>query len=68
MVGAAVVRRLGGEECSILTTTRQELDLCDQAATEAWLIANKPDVVFVAAATVGGIVANDTRPHGVHSR
>ena len=62
MVGAAVVRRLSVEECSILTTTRQELDLCDQAATEAWLIANKPDVVFVAAATVGGIVANDTRP------
>ena len=62
MVGAAVVRRLAGEECSILTTTRQELDLCDQAATEAWLIANKPDVVFVAAATVGGIIANDTRP------
>jgi len=62
MVGAAVVRRLEGESCTILSTTRAELDLCNQAQTEAWLAANKPDVVFVAAATVGGIVANDTRP------
>lgn len=62
MVGAAIVRRLGNEFCTLLTTTRDQLDLLDQAATEAWLSDNRPDVVFVAAATVGGIVANDTRP------
>jgi len=62
MVGAAIVRRLENESCTLLTTTREQLDLLNQAATEAWLSENKPDVVFVAAATVGGIVANDTRP------
>ncbi|MCP4327663.1 MAG: GDP-L-fucose synthase [Alphaproteobacteria bacterium] len=62
MVGQALVRRLAGEGCEILTVPRREADLRDQAATEAWIADNKPDAVFVAAATVGGILANDSRP------
>ena len=62
MVGSAVVRRLQKIDCEILTVTHKEVDLRRQAETEAWLAANKPDTVFVAAATVGGILANDTRP------
>ncbi len=62
MVGAAIVRRLAAEECTILTATRAELDLKDQAAVRAWFAANKPDAVFLAAAKVGGILANDTYP------
>jgi GDP-L-fucose synthase len=62
MVGGALVRRLQKIDCEILTVTHKEVDLRRQAETEAWLAANKPDTVFVAAATVGGILANDTRP------
>ena len=62
MVGSAVVRRLQKIDCEILTVAHKEVDLRRQADTEAWLAANKPDTVFVAAATVGGILANDTRP------
>ena len=62
MAGSAVVRRLAGEGCELITVTRQELDLRDQGRVEAWMQAKRPQVVFVAAATVGGIVANDTRP------
>ena len=63
MVGSAVAReatRLGGFE--ILTTSRHELDLCDQAAVFSWLQNNSPDIVFIAAAKVGGIHANSTYP------
>ena len=52
MVGSAVVRRLQKIDCEILTVTHKEVDLRRQAETEAWLAANKPDTVFVAAATV----------------
>lgn len=62
MVGAALVRRLLGEPCDVLTAGRGDLDLQDQSATYRWLKANKPDLVFVAAAKVGGILANATRP------
>jgi GDP-L-fucose synthase len=62
MVGSALLRRLSGEGCEILTVGRREVDLRRQAETEAWLAKARPDVVFVAAATVGGILANDTRP------
>jgi GDP-L-fucose synthase len=62
MVGSALVRRLEKTDCEILTATHKEVDLRRQAETEAWLAAHKPDTVFVAAATVGGILANDTRP------
>ncbi len=62
MVGSATVRRLASENCHILAPTRSEVDLVDQASVNAWVAANKPDVVIVAAATVGGILANSTRP------
>ncbi|PKU25439.1 GDP-fucose synthetase [Telmatospirillum siberiense] len=62
MVGSAVVRRLGQEPCDILTVTRAELDLRRQSAVEEWLAAQRPDAIVLAAATVGGIHANATRP------
>ena len=62
MIGSALVKRLSREDCEILTIPRSELDLRNQSATEAWMTANKPDAVFLAAATVGGIQANSSRP------
>lgn len=62
MVGSAIVRRLAREDCTVLTATRAEADLSDQASTRGWIEANKPDMVFVAAAKVGGILANSTYP------
>ena len=62
LVGGALVRRLESENCEILTASRDELDLRRQAETEAWIAARRPEVVIVAAGTVGGIHANDTRP------
>lgn len=62
MVGAAIVRRLATEGCTVLTATRAELDLTRQDAVEAWMQKNRPDAVFLAAAKVGGILANDTYP------
>ena len=62
MVGSAIVRRLARENCEVITATRHELDLLRQADVEAWMEEKKPDVVFHAAATVGGILANSTRP------
>lgn len=62
MVGSAILRRLAQEGCDCITASRGELDLRRQAAVEDWLAANRPDVVFVAAARVGGILANDTLP------
>jgi GDP-L-fucose synthase len=62
MVGAALLRRLAGTNCKLLTVSRAELDLRRQAAVEAWMARHRPQAIFVAAATVGGILANDTRP------
>ncbi|WP_421861401.1 GDP-L-fucose synthase [Oceanicaulis sp.] len=63
MVGSALVRRLAAEQPSeILTVTRQEVDLTQQDATRDWLERARPDAVFVPAAKVGGILANDTYP------
>ncbi|HEU0162387.1 MAG TPA: GDP-L-fucose synthase [Rhizomicrobium sp.] len=62
MAGSAIVRRLASEECEILTVDRAELDLQRQADVEHWMAANRPDAIFLAAATVGGIMANATRP------
>ncbi|WP_427452362.1 GDP-L-fucose synthase family protein [Litorimonas sp. WD9-15] len=63
MVGGALVRRLADESVAdVLTPTSGELDLRDQATTLAWIEANRPDAVFVAAARVGGIHANSTYP------
>lgn len=61
MVGSAIVRRLRAAGYSgILTRTRAELDLLDQGAVHAFLVREKPDYIFIAAARVGGIQANDT--------
>ena len=62
MVGAAIVRRLASERCQVLTVDRSRLDWRDQAAARAWMNDTKPDAVFLAAAKVGGILANDTYP------
>src|SRR5690349_4167730 len=63
LVGSAIVRRLEAIGCkTILTATRAQLDLRDQAAVQYWFRANRPECVFLAAGTVGGILANSTRP------
>lgn len=62
MVGSAIVRRLQDYNCEIITADRSQLNLLDQAATRKWLVQNKPDAVILAAAKVGGILANDTYP------
>jgi GDP-L-fucose synthase len=62
MVGSALLRRLAREKCEILTVGRRQVDLRRQTETEAWIAEARPDAMFVAAATVGGILANDTRP------
>jgi GDP-L-fucose synthase len=62
MVGNAVVRRLRCEDVEILLADRDELDLERQKAVEDWMVKNKPDVVIIAAAKVGGIYANATLP------
>jgi GDP-L-fucose synthase len=60
MVGSALVRRLAQEDVKLLTVPRRELDLRDQKAVFDWFTENAPQVVFLAAAKVGGIIANDT--------
>jgi GDP-L-fucose synthase len=60
MVGSALARRLAQEDVELLTAGRGELDLRDQAAVFEWFAAKSPQVVFLAAAKVGGIVANNT--------
>ena len=62
MVGSAVVRRLEREGCTIITATRTEVDLTRQAEVEEFVGASRPDIVVLAAAKVGGILANDTYP------
>jgi GDP-L-fucose synthase len=62
MVGSAIIRRLQREHCDILIAQRGDVDLRDQASTRAWLDSNRPDAVFLAAAKVGGILANDSFP------
>jgi GDP-L-fucose synthase len=62
MAGAAIMRRLEREHCEVVTTTRSELDLMRQAHVHEWVAVSKIDAVFLAAATVGGIMANATRP------
>jgi GDP-L-fucose synthase len=60
MVGAALVRRLAQEDVELQAVARSEVDLRDQAAVFEWFAGKRPRVVFLAAAKVGGIVANDT--------
>ncbi|RXH13539.1 GDP-L-fucose synthase [Bradyrhizobium guangzhouense] len=60
MVGSAIVRRLARENVNIVTVDRREVDLCNQAAVFDWFARARPQVIFLAAAKVGGIVANNT--------
>lgn len=63
LVGSSIVRRLEQDGfTNILTATRDQLDLRDQAAVNYWFRANRPEYVFLVAGTVGGIMANSTRP------
>ncbi len=63
LVGSAVLRRLTAlGYTNVLTATRDQLDLRDQAAVSYWFRANRPEYVFLVAGTVGGILANSTRP------
>src|SRR5215207_671972 len=62
MAGSAITRRLATERCDIIVAGRDEVDLRRQADVEAWIERARPDAVFVAAAKVGGIKANDSLP------
>src|SRR5688572_31724608 len=62
LVGSAIVRRLSCDGVMPLTASREQLDLRNQAAVNAWFAANRPDHVYLVAGTVGGILANSTRP------
>ena len=62
MIGSAIVRRLASEDCEILTVARSELDLLDQAGVRRWMAEHRPNAVVMAAAKVGGILANDRLP------
>jgi GDP-L-fucose synthase len=62
MAGSAITRRLAREDCELITATRSELNLLRQADVDAWMADKKIDVIFLAAATVGGILANTVRP------
>src|SRR5208282_5627444 len=62
MVGSAILRRLANARIELLTLGRDVADLRRQVEVEEWLAEHQPEVIFVAAATVGGIHANSTRP------
>jgi GDP-L-fucose synthase len=63
LVGSAIVRRLAAEpDVDLIVRSRAELDLLDQAATRKFFDTERPDQVYLAAARVGGILANDSRP------
>jgi GDP-L-fucose synthase len=63
LVGSAIARRLqAGRFTNVLAAPREELDLRNQDAVNRWFAANRPEYVFLVAGTVGGILANSTRP------
>jgi GDP-L-fucose synthase len=62
MVGSALVRRLASEDCEVITAGREQLDLMRQADVQAFVHEARPDAIILAAARVGGILANDTYP------
>lgn len=62
LVGSAIVRRLSHEPVTLLTASRDHLDLRDQEAVRHWFQLNRPEYVYLVAGTVGGILANSTRP------
>ena len=62
MVGAAIVRALEPVDCEVVPLGREQADLREQAAVRSWFEANRPDLVFLAAARVGGINPNPQNP------
>ena len=62
MLGSAIMRRLAREDCALISASREDVDLTRQPETEAWFERHRPEIVFVAAAKVGGILANSTYP------
>src|SRR3990167_563351 len=62
LVGGALLRRLEREDCEILTAGREQVDLIRQDQVEKFLQHERPDAIIIAAATVGGIMANSTYP------
>jgi GDP-L-fucose synthase len=62
MVGSALMRRLGRENCRLYGLAREDCDLTRQADVEQWFEQNRPQLVFLAAAKVGGIAANSAAP------
>lgn len=62
MVGSAIVRRLAAENCEVLILDRRDVDLRDQAGVRSWMLDRRPHAIFMAAAKVGGILANDSYP------
>src|SRR5438105_9091155 len=62
MAGSAIVRRLRQDHCEVLVAERRDLDLTRQEPTEAYISSVRPEVVVMAAARVGGILANNTCP------
>jgi GDP-L-fucose synthase len=62
MVGSALVRRLAREDAEVLTVDHRDVDLREQDAVRTWVARTKPDVIILAAANVGGILANDSYP------
>ncbi len=62
MVGSAIVRRLAQEPCNVITAGRDVVDLLDQRAVRDWMDRERPDAILLAAAKVGGILANDSFP------
>lgn len=62
MVGAAILRRLAAQGAEVVTRSHAELDLTDQQAVRVFMAAERPDVVILAAAKVGGIQANNSLP------
>ena len=68
MVGGAILRRLQARGDQVITRSHAELDLTDQAAVRAFMQSERPDVVILAAAKVGGIMANNTNPATLSSQ
>lgn len=62
LVGSALCRRLAHESCELVIADHAALDLTNQAATTAWMQRMRPEIIFIAAARVGGIAANSSRP------
>lgn len=62
MVGSAIMRRLKNERCDLLTVTRGDVDLRRASEVERWMDKERPECIFLVAARVGGIQANDSRP------